>query len=133
MSQSPRDTEDVQHSAPSPDDDAPQQTEGDAADMNRPDLDLGYDFEVKEQDRWLPIANGAYSNISPLSSQTSHTSYPPEACFSRVLCLATLACDPIVPCVPCPQNNWLLPGPSLSIGTSCVPNLPFDTCNGQLL
>jgi len=59
MSQSPRDTEDVQHSAPSPDDDAPQQTEGDAADMNRPDIDLGYDFEVKEQDRWLPIANGA--------------------------------------------------------------------------
>jgi len=60
MSQSPRDTDDVQHSAPSPaDDDAPQQTEGDAADMNRPDLDLGYDFEVKEQDRWLPIANGA--------------------------------------------------------------------------
>ena len=27
------------------------------------DLDLGYDFEVKEQDRWLPIANGAYSNL----------------------------------------------------------------------
>jgi hypothetical protein len=63
MSQSPRDTDDVQHSAPSPDDDAPQQTEGDAADMNRQDLDLGYDFEVKEQDRWLPIANGAYSNL----------------------------------------------------------------------
>jgi nuclear transcription Y subunit beta len=21
---------------------------------------LGYEFEVKEQDRWLPIANGAY-------------------------------------------------------------------------
>lgn len=59
MSQSPRDGEDVQPSAPSPDDDAPQPTEGDAGDMNRPELDLGYDFEVKEQDRWLPIANGA--------------------------------------------------------------------------
>ncbi|KAM0709388.1 hypothetical protein Q7P35_003426 [Cladosporium inversicolor] len=57
MSQSPRDVEDVQHSAQSPDDDVPQPTEGDAGDMNRPELDLGYDFEVKEQDRWLPIAN----------------------------------------------------------------------------
>jgi hypothetical protein len=73
MSQSPRDTDDVQHSAPSPDDDAPQQTEGDAADMNRPDLDLGYDFEVKEQDRWLPIANGAYSNPpSPFTTDIAH-------------------------------------------------------------
>ena len=59
MSQSPRDVEDVQPSAPSPDDDVPQPTEGNAGDMNRPELDLGYDFEVKEQDRWLPIANGA--------------------------------------------------------------------------
>lgn len=59
MSQSPRDGEDVQPSDPSPDDDVPQPTEGDAGDMNRPELDLGYDFEVKEQDRWLPIANGA--------------------------------------------------------------------------
>lgn len=59
MSQSPRDVEDVQPSAPSPDDDVPQPTEGDAGDMNRPELDLGYDFEVKEQDRWLPIANVA--------------------------------------------------------------------------
>ena len=23
---------------------------------------LGYEFEVKEQDRWLPIANGTYPN-----------------------------------------------------------------------
>lgn len=56
MSQSPRDGDDVQPPAQSPGEDAPQQTEGDA-EMNRPDLD--YDFEVKEQDRWLPIANGA--------------------------------------------------------------------------
>ena len=26
---------------------------------------LGYEFEVKEQDRWLPIANGAYSPVLP--------------------------------------------------------------------
>lgn len=58
MSQSPRDGEDVEQPAPSPDEDVPQQTEGDVGDMSRPE-DLGYDFEVKEQDRWLPIANGA--------------------------------------------------------------------------
>lgn len=58
MSQSPRDGEDVQPPAQSPDEDVPQQTEG-GEDMNRTELDLGYDFEVKEQDRWLPIANGA--------------------------------------------------------------------------
>jgi len=30
--------------------------------MSRPEdeLGLGYDFEVKEQDRWLPIANGMF-------------------------------------------------------------------------
>ena len=59
MSQSPRDDGDVEQPVQSPDDDVPQQTEGDAGDMSRPELDLGYDFEVKEQDRWLPIANGA--------------------------------------------------------------------------
>jgi nuclear transcription Y subunit beta len=26
---------------------------------------LGYEFEVKEQDRWLPIANGAYTPLPP--------------------------------------------------------------------
>lgn len=31
--------------------------------MSRPE-DVGYDFEVKEQDRWLPIANGE-SMLSP--------------------------------------------------------------------
>lgn len=59
MSQSPHDGDDVEQALPSPDQDAQQQTEGDGADdMNRQDIDLGYDFEVKEQDRWLPIANG---------------------------------------------------------------------------
>ncbi len=59
MSQSPRDDGDVEQPDQSPADDVPQQQEGDAGDMSRPELDLGYDFEVKEQDRWLPIANGA--------------------------------------------------------------------------
>lgn len=59
MSQSPRETEDVEPAAPSPDENAPEEPQ---TDMNRPDepgdQGLGYDFEVKEQDRWLPIANG---------------------------------------------------------------------------
>ena len=59
-SASPRDTEDVEPTAPSPEENEPQQAE----EMNRPDDpgDVGqYDFEVKEQDRWLPIANGECS------------------------------------------------------------------------
>lgn len=60
MSQSPRETEEVEPTAPTPDDNEPQQQAEDPENMNRDDADhgLGYDFEVKEQDRWLPIANG---------------------------------------------------------------------------
>ncbi|CAK4023484.1 related to CCAAT-binding factor, subunit A (HAP3) [Lecanosticta acicola] len=62
MSQSPRDPEDVDPAtAPSPNDDEPAQQNNennDGNEMNRTD-DVGYDFEVKEQDRWLPIANVA--------------------------------------------------------------------------
>jgi nuclear transcription Y subunit beta len=42
-----------------------QSPDGEEAHMDRDGADaqaqgLGYEFEVKEQDRWLPIANGAY-------------------------------------------------------------------------
>ncbi|KAK3678232.1 transcriptional activator hap3 [Vermiconidia calcicola] len=60
--QSPRETEDVDPTAPTPDENEnePQQQEvGEAGTMNRDDPIPGYDFEVKEQDRWLPIANVA--------------------------------------------------------------------------
>ena len=51
MSASPKEVEVVQD-APSPDDpDAPMDTQD-------PHSGLAYEFEVKEQDRWLPIANG---------------------------------------------------------------------------
>ncbi|KAK4948790.1 transcriptional activator hap3 [Elasticomyces elasticus] len=65
MSQSPRETDTVereqeqehQHQHQSPDDNDPLTMN------NRPEDQveqaLGYDFEVKEQDRWLPIANVA--------------------------------------------------------------------------
>lgn len=61
MSHSPsREPDDVEATAlPSPADDEPAPpTEGtDGNEMSKPE-EFGYDFEVKEQDRWLPIANG---------------------------------------------------------------------------
>lgn len=84
MSQSPRESEDVEPAPPSVDeneqqdndqaDESEQQndsnrnqqqqdeagnTSGAKPDMSRPE-DQIYDFEVKEQDRWLPIANGEF-------------------------------------------------------------------------
>lgn len=54
MSDSPQsNSKDVEHGAPSPEDEAQ---------MNDPQDPLSsghaYEFDVKEQDRWLPIANG---------------------------------------------------------------------------
>jgi hypothetical protein len=48
-----------------------QSPDGDEQHMDREGADaqaqgLGYEFEVKEQDRWLPIANGAYTIPCPL-------------------------------------------------------------------
>lgn len=80
MSHSPRESEDVepQHTSsadendqidksesrnqPKTTDDSEERDEPRQADPNQPDGgkmdETGYDFEVKEQDRWLPIANG---------------------------------------------------------------------------
>jgi nuclear transcription Y subunit beta len=54
MSDSPQsNSKDVEQGAPSPDDDAQMN------DPHDPHATGGaYEFEVKEQDRWLPIANG---------------------------------------------------------------------------
>jgi hypothetical protein len=64
MSSTPPKKEGVEPAAQSPDDSEPH--------MDREAQDtqaqgLGYEFEVKEQDRWLPIANGAslYFHPSP--------------------------------------------------------------------
>ena len=54
MSASPQQEKDVEQGVQSPD--------GPDAQMNDPQdphaSGLAYEFEVKEQDRWLPIANG---------------------------------------------------------------------------
>ncbi|TKA83777.1 hypothetical protein B0A55_00022 [Friedmanniomyces simplex] len=61
MSQdSPRETEELDPPPQSPDDHEPLQQESEMSRTDDPgDHGLGYDFEVKEQDRWLPIANVA--------------------------------------------------------------------------
>lgn len=55
--QSPRETEEPEQAPPTPEENEnEQQPPEDEPNMSRDDP--GYDFEVKEQDRWLPIANG---------------------------------------------------------------------------
>lgn len=58
MSDSPQSPpKEVDQGAPSPDDEAQMNDHQDPQSAN-----AGYEFEgVKEQDRWLPIANGMYS------------------------------------------------------------------------
>lgn len=83
MSQSPREPEEVDATATqSPQDDAPQQPLDDQNDgeMSRPE-DIGYDFEVKEQDRWLPIANGESLSVAPCVPAT-----PCDPCHTLTLC-----------------------------------------------
>jgi hypothetical protein len=74
--QSPRATDDVEPEVPTPEDNEneQQQTEGEGT-MNRDDTGLGFDFEVKEQDRWLPIANGELRHLA--SPRINLTGYPP--------------------------------------------------------
>ncbi|GAB7341720.1 hypothetical protein MBLNU457_g0058t1 [Dothideomycetes sp. NU457] len=57
MSPSPQPEQEVDQQEQTPEDNDPNAEK----DMNRPEDDpnFGYDFEVKEQDRWLPIANVA--------------------------------------------------------------------------
>lgn len=55
--QSPRETKELDPTTtpPGENDD---ETNDPTGEMSRNEHDPGYDFEVKEQDRWLPIANG---------------------------------------------------------------------------
>ena len=54
MSVSPPKETDVEQGAPSPDN----SEHMDRGDPEAQARELAYEFEVKEQDRWLPIANG---------------------------------------------------------------------------
>jgi len=58
MSQSPREPEDVEPTAvQSPNED--EHPQNDQPNTEEKNADMDFDFEVKEQDRWLPIANVA--------------------------------------------------------------------------
>ena len=62
MSSTPPKKEGVEQAAQSPDDE-PESMDREAQETQA--QGLGYEFEVKEQDRWLPIANGASISLSP--------------------------------------------------------------------
>lgn len=93
MSPSPQPEQEVDQQEQTPEDNDPNAEK----DMNRPEDDpnFGYDFEVKEQDRWLPIANGECDCIIP---SLSHTFYHPVVCVPFNVCIFPL---PWLPCV-CP-------------------------------
>ena len=65
MSSTPPKKEGVEQGAQSPDDSEPHM---DREAQETQAQGLGYEFEVKEQDRWLPIANGTsvFLSLSPL-------------------------------------------------------------------
>jgi hypothetical protein len=94
MSDSPQSNpKDVEQGAPSPDEEAQ---------MNDPtdphSSSLTYEFEVKEQDRWLPIANGTSPNpLSRLSYSGSAMIRGRLLWASLVEGCASLAChqDPL--------------------------------------
>ncbi|MCJ1477532.1 hypothetical protein MMC13_006204 [Lambiella insularis] len=70
MSASPAKETEVEQGGPSPDN-------SDQMDRGDPDAqarDLAFEFEVKEQDRWLPIANGWFPMHSSVSYKCSHAS-----------------------------------------------------------
>jgi hypothetical protein len=66
MSQTQSPVADVEQDRAPADDEAQQDLTGENNDMNQEDLLHDFDFEVKEQDRWLPIANGeSFAGATP--------------------------------------------------------------------
>lgn len=64
MSATPPKKSDVEPGAQSPDESSEPHMDREAQDTQA--QGLGYEFEVKEQDRWLPIANGTSEmHLSP--------------------------------------------------------------------
>lgn len=81
MSDSPQSPpKDVEQSVQSPDDEGQM---NDNQDPHSAGGISGYDFEVKEQDRWLPIANGESRALYPRrSSRLARPTHPPaHVCF----------------------------------------------------
>lgn len=90
MSQSPHEDAEVEQADRSPEENEQQDKE-----MSRPEdiaADLGYDFEIKEQDRWLPIANGE-SNLQLWYHSVSRR-MSPSLVLQAHPCLAMVSCAP---------------------------------------
>lgn len=84
--------------SPPKDTDIEHQSGEEEGDMSRTeDAQLGGlgDFEVKEQDRWLPIANGWSSFIIHVSPQVPPTHDGPDACVTLSLPLWTVMVDEV--------------------------------------
>jgi hypothetical protein len=78
MSQTQTPVADVEQDRAPADDEAQPDLTGDNNDMSHEDLMHDFDFEVKEQDRWLPIANGK-SYLRPCSPPSGDPKVPPVA------------------------------------------------------
>ena len=67
--------------------------ENDPRDMNAEETQaqgLGYEFEVKEQDRWLPIANGTSISLAcSLRFDLRKVSLPPARRSNGRCCMST--------------------------------------------
>ena len=84
MSASPPKEADVEPGDPTPENSEPM----DRADTESGARDIAYnDFDVKEQDRWLPIANGWLLNalFTVLSFYEYHK--PSGACYGENICV----------------------------------------------
>ena len=92
MSPSPPKETEVEQGDPSPDN----SEHMDRGDPEAAQRDLAYEFDVKEQDRWLPIANGWFLLLglppSCIHSFLSKIRVPPKSLLHQeiVLCMVSL-------------------------------------------
>ena len=84
MSPSPPKETDVEQADPSPDN----SEHMDRGDPEAAQRDLTYEFEVKEQDRWLPIANGW--SLSPWPPRASSSFLSKSACPRCPCCIESV-------------------------------------------
>lgn len=108
MSQSPRADAAVEQADRSPDEN--DQQNKDMSRLDDVETGLGYDFEVKEQDRWLPIANGeshfSYSLFlfAPCYLPVLPWHTTPKKCSLLVLPVKHLICALHNTCPACNQS-----------------------------
>jgi hypothetical protein len=108
----------------SPDDEAHMDREGADAQAQG----LGYEFEVKEQDRWLPIANGAYTLPCPRLLFDLRAAPLPSACRriarGRLHALQSRACRASQSICPSPRATQSRRVPEQSAALQRAPCRP---------